>query len=171
MEGTYPLPEAELDRFFFHVRVEPGEMEHLLAVIDRTTGPAEAQVRAVAGAEDVLAMQRLVREVPVADVVKRYAARLVLATSPRSKHAAAAAKRFVRYGASPRAAQALILAGKVMALLAGRYNVALDDVRRAAPPALRHRVLRNFEAEAEGVTSDEIVAQVMAEVDSAERGG
>jgi len=169
MEGTYPLPEAELDRFFFHIHVETGDLEHLVAVIERTTGTEAAKVVKVAGSSDVLAMQALVREVPAAEVVKRYAARLVLATHPRSSVASEAARRFVRYGASPRAAQALILAGKAMALLAGRYNVAIEDVRRASLPALRHRVLRNFEAEAEGVTQDEIVGRVMAEVDGAGR--
>ncbi len=164
MEGTYPLPEAQLDRFLFKVNVTPPSAAELVEILNRTTGEQEPQVEQVADGAAVLAMAALVRQVPAASPVADYAARLVLATHPNDPSAPEAVRRFVRYGASPRAAQALILGGKVTALLAGRYNVALADLRAVALAALRHRVLLNFEAQAESVAPDDVVAEVVKSV-------
>ncbi len=164
MEGTYPLPEAQLDRFLFKINVAFPSSEELVEILDRTTGEAEPQVAVVADGAAVLAMGTLARQVPVASPVSEYAARLVIATHPESDAASEMVRRYVRYGASPRAAQALVLGGKVTALLAGRYNVAFQDLRAVAPAALRHRVLLNFEAQAEGVSADDVVAEVLKAV-------
>ena len=164
MEGTYPLPEAQLDRFLFKVNVAFPSPEELQEILDRTTGGREPEVAVVADGETVLAMGQLAREVPVAAPVAEYAARLVIATHPESDDAPEMARRDVRYGASPRGAQALILGGKVTALLAGRYNVAVEDLQAVAPAALRHRVLLNFEGLAEGVSSDDVVQAVLEAV-------
>ncbi len=164
MEGTYPLPEAQLDRFLFKIIVPFPAREDLLAVIHRTTGPAEAAVRPVLDGPSLLELRTLARNVLIAGPVEEYAADLVLATHPGSPHAPEAVKRCVRYGASPRAGQALVLAGKVRALMKGRCNVAFDDIRRAAHPSLRHRIILNFEGEAEGLTTDRILDDVVAAV-------
>ncbi len=172
MEGTYPLPEAQLDRFLFKVNVEFPSSEELTEILNRTTGEAEPAVSVVADGATVLAMGELARQVPVASPVADYAARLVLATHPRHSQsgrggaAPEIVRRYVRYGSSPRGAQALILGGKVTALLAGRYNVAFEDLRAVAPAALRHRVLLNFEGQAEGVSPDDVVAEVVQAVNS-----
>ena len=165
MEGTYPLPEAQLDRFLFKVNITFPSAAELVEILNRTTGEAEPEVGVVADGATVLAMAALAREVPAASPLNDYATRLVLATHPTADAAPEMVRRYVRYGASPRAAQALILGGKVTALLAGRYNVALDDLRAVALAALRHRVLLNFEAQAEGVEPDEVVAEVVKAVD------
>ena len=164
MEGTYPLPEAQLDRFLFKINVEFPSSQELVEIINRTTGDVEPEVSVVAGGADVLAMGELARQVPVASPVADYAASLTIATHPESKDAPDIVHRYVRYGASPRAAQALILGGKVTALLAGRYNVAFEDLRAVAPAALRHRILLNFEGQAEGVSADDIVQDVIKAV-------
>ncbi|MBN1953614.1 MAG: MoxR family ATPase [Anaerolineae bacterium] len=164
MEGTYPLPEAQLDRFLFKVDVTFPSDAELVEILNRTTGGTEPAIDKVADGATVLAMTQLVREVPAASPVTEYAARLVLATHPATGSAPEMVRRYVRYGASPRAAQALILGGKVTALLAGRYNVALSDLQAVAPAALRHRILLNFEAQAEGVAVDEIVEKIIASV-------
>ena len=164
MEGTYPLPEAQLDRFLFKINVEFPAADELVEILKRTTGEAEPGVGVVADGAMVLAMGELARQVPVASPVADYAARLVIATHPKSDAAPETVRKYVRYGASPRAAQALILGGKVTALLAGRYNVAFEDLRAVAPAALRHRILLNFEGQAEGVSSDDVVATVLKEV-------
>jgi MoxR-like ATPase len=164
MEGTYPLPEAQLDRFLFKIDVVFPSSEELVEILDRTTGETEPQVALVADGATVLAMGRLARQVPVASPVADYAARLVVATHPAGDTAPEAVHKYVRYGASPRAAQALILGGKVTALLAGRYNVAFKDLRAVAPAALRHRLILNFEAQAEGVSADGVVAEVVEAV-------
>ena len=164
MEGTYPLPEAQLDRFLFKVNVEYPSSQELVEILNRTTGEAEPEVEIVADGATVLAMGALARQVPVASPVADYAARLTIATHSESDAASEMVRRYVRYGASPRAAQALILGGKVTALLAGRYNVAFEDLRAVAPAALRHRVLLNFEGQAEGVSTDDVVAEVLREV-------
>ncbi len=161
MEGTYPLPEAQLDRFLFKINVTYPSAAELVEILERTTGGTEPEVKVVADGASVLAMAALARDVPAASPVTAYAARLVRATHPTADEAPESVRRYVRYGASPRAAQALILGGKVTALLEGRLNVSLDDVRAVAPAALRHRVLLNFEALAEGVGPDEVVAEVM----------
>jgi MoxR-like ATPase len=161
MEGTYPLPEAQLDRFTFKLRVELPARNELHAILDRTTGADEPAVRPVLGRARLLEMRALVRQVPVARPVQDYAVRLVEATHP-ARSSIAEVKRFVRYGSSPRGAQALILAAKIEALRAGRFAPSFADVRRIALPALRHRVLLNFEGEAEGVSADTVVGQILA---------
>ena len=161
MEGTYPLPEAQLDRFFFKLLVGYPSLEQLGEIMDRTTGAAMPQVSPVLDGPRLLELRALVREVPVAPHVREYALNIVLATHPGSPLATEMTNRFVRYGASPRGAQALVLAGKVSALLDGRYNVSFDDISKAAPAALRHRLLLNFEGAAEGVATDTILADLL----------
>ncbi|MBI4241812.1 MAG: MoxR family ATPase [Candidatus Rokubacteria bacterium] len=161
MEGTYPLPEAQLDRFLFKLRVKYPALEELNEIIDRTTRPRDAQVRRVMTGQAVLAYRELVREVPVAAHVRELASLIVMATHPRWEHAPEPARRFIRYGASPRGAQALILGAKVRALADGRYNVSAEDLRAMALPALRHRIILNFEGEAEGVDVDDLVGQAL----------
>jgi MoxR-like ATPase len=163
-EGTYPLPEAQLDRFFFKLLVNYSSREEMATILDRTTREERpVPERAMDGAE-IARWQQLVREVLVAPPVQDYAIRLVLATHPQGEFATGETNRYVRFGASPRAAQALVLAGKVRALLQGRYNVSFEDVRRAYLPALRHRVLLNFEAQAENISPDTVLAQLVNEV-------
>ena len=164
MEGTYPLPEAQLDRFLVKVLVPYPKLEELSTIIDRTTGVESPEVSRVMHGDELLAMQRTVRQVVLADVVKRYALRIVLATHPDSEHSSEAARSWVRYGASPRGAQSMILCARVRALLDGRAQVSFNDVRDAAMPSLRHRLIRNFEAEGEGIEADEIVRQILDEV-------
>ena len=166
MEGTYPLPEAQLDRFFFKVLVPFPTTAELVEIANRTTSERAPQTRKVANGALISAMQRLARSVPIASHVLSYAARLITATHPTEKEAAPAARQYVRYGASPRGMQALILAGKIMALLDGRFNVAFADLKLAALPALRHRVILNFEAQAEGVAPDDVIRQVLESVKS-----
>jgi MoxR-like ATPase len=164
LEGTYPLPEAELDRFFFKLQVGFPSRAELATIIQRTTGPRAEPPSVVADGATVLELQELVREIPVASHVADYAVRLVLASHPDLPEAAEAAKRNVRFGASPRAAQAIILASKIHAVLAGRVNVAFEYVRRVALPALRHRLILNYEAESKGVTADRVVAELLSAV-------
>jgi len=163
MEGTYPLPEAQLDRFLYKVRVDAPSASELHAILDRTTGTDETPVRAVLSRERLLEMRTLVRQVPVARPVQDFVVRLVEATQP-TRSASAEVRRFVRYGSSPRGAQSVILGAKVEALRAGRFAPSFADVRRVAAAALRHRVLLNFEGEAEGVTSDALLARLLAEL-------
>jgi MoxR-like ATPase len=172
MEGTYPLPEAQLDRFFFKIDVPFPTTDELIEIANRTTGSAVPQAKPAADGTTILAMQALARGVPIADHVTAYAARLLKATHPddpsdklrASSDAPEAVRRYVRYGASPRGMQAMILAGKIIALLDRRYNVAFDDIRRAALPALRHRLILNFEAQAEGVTTDAVIEEILERV-------
>ncbi len=164
MEGTYPLPEAQLDRFFFKILVPFPTTAELVEIANRTTSDRAPQTRKIANGPLILAMQRLARSVPIASHVLGYAARLISATHPEDKDAPAATRQFVRYGASPRGMQALILAGKIMALLDGRFNVAFADLKLAALPALRHRLILNFEAQAEGVAPDDVIRQIVEAV-------
>ena len=164
MEGTYPLPEAQLDRFLFKINVEYPSSQELVEILNRTTGETEPEVAVVADGPAVLAMGALARQVPVASPVADYAARLTMATHPESEAAPQIVRQYVRYGSSPRGAQALILGGKVTALLAGRYNVAFEDLRAVAPAALCHRILLNFEGQAEGVGAEEVVGEVVRAV-------
>ena len=155
MEGTYPLPEAQLDRFFFKVNVNLPDAKDMVEILDRTTGKETASAgRAVSGA-DIVQMRALARTVPVASHVKEYIANLMLATHPEDANASPLVKKYVRYGVSPRGGQALMLGAKVTALLAGRYNVAFEDVHAVAPAALRHRLLLNFDGLAEGIRPDD----------------
>ena len=164
MEGTYPLPEAQLDRFFFKVDVPFPDVGELVEIANRTTGALNPQAEPVADGAAIAAMQALARGVPVADHVTAYAARLLKATHPDDPGAPERVSSYVRYGASPRGMQAMILAGKIMGLLDGRYNVAYDDIRQAARPALRHRLILNFEAQAEGISPDGVIEAILEEV-------
>jgi MoxR-like ATPase len=161
MEGTYPLPEAQLDRFFFKLKVEFPDRDALHLILDRTTSDDRPQPRHVTSKSRLLEMRELVRRVPLARKVQDYAVRVLQATHPEAAEATGMTKKFVRYGASPRGVQAMILASKIRALLEGRYAVSIDDVRHVAPPALRHRIILNFEGEAEGVDPDTIIADIL----------
>ncbi len=163
-EGTYPLPEAQLDRFFFKLLVGYPSAAELTEVINRTTEGHKPELRKVLEGAALLDLQKLVREVPVASHVKDYAVRLVLATHPKTDTAASVTNQYLRFGSSPRGAQCLILAGKVRALAQGRFNVSFDDIHAVAPPTLRHRLILNFEAEAEGITTDHVITQVLKDV-------
>jgi MoxR-like ATPase len=164
MEGTYPLPEAQLDRFALKLLMRMPEREEISEIVARTTGARLPRPNRVAGAVELLAMRDLAREVPVASHVRDYASAIILATHPEHPAASPMVKQYVRYGASPRGAQAMILGGKVLALVAGRYNVAFDDVRKMTPPALRHRLILNFEGEAAGVKTDDVVEDALKHV-------
>ncbi len=164
MEGTYPLPEAQLDRFMFKLVVEFSSREELITILDRTTeGKTQSAEKVVAG-DEILEWREFVTQVVVAPHVKDYGARLVLATHPESEYATEVVKRYVRYGASPRGAQVLILGAKVRALLAGRFNVSYDDIAAVTLPGLRHRLILNFEGEAEGISQDQLLNDVLARV-------
>src|SRR5881296_1864817 len=163
-EGTYPLPEAQLDRFFFKLLVGYPSAGELTEVLNRTTERLKIQVAKVLDGDTLLTLMALVREVPVASHVKDYAVRLVLATHPKAETAVPIANQYLRFGSSPRGGQTMLLAGKVRALTQGRFNVSFEDIQIAAPAALRHRLILNFEAEAEGITADHIVAQVLKDV-------
>ncbi len=164
MEGTYPLPEAQLDRFMFKVMVPFPSEEDLVAIMDRTTGADSVPPGKVATAAEIVEMQRLARAVPIAPHVTAYAVALLAATHPDQVRAPELVRRYVRYGGSPRGAQALVAAGKIGALLDGRFNVATDDIRAAALPALRHRVILNFEGEAEGITPELVIGSILDSV-------
>ncbi|MFC1641352.1 AAA family ATPase [Myxococcota bacterium] len=164
MEGTYPLPEAQLDRFFFKLHVPFPGREELHTIIERTTTRYQAEVQRVLSREEILAMHQLVRTVPVARHVQDFAVRLLQATHPEHPSAPAKVRRFVRTGASPRGAQAMLLAARIRALLHERFAASLDDVRHVAPPALRHRILLNFEGEAEGIRTDQVISDLLAEL-------
>jgi len=161
MEGTYPLPEAQLDRFFFKLHVPFPERDELHQILSRTTTDYQAEVRPVLSRDELLEFQALVRKVPVAQHVQDYAVRVLLATRPEAPDAPAGVRRYVREGASPRGAQAVLLAAKIRALMAGRFAAALEDVRASALPALRHRVLLNFEGEAEGIKTDTVLDEIL----------
>ena len=161
MEGTYPLPEAQLDRFLFKLRVRYPAIEELNAIIDRTTQVRSVAMDRVMTGPAVLGFRELVREVPIASHVRDLASAIVMATHPQWEHAPEPTRRFVRYGASPRGAQALVLGAKVRALADGRYHVSVDDLKQLAAPALRHRVILNFEGEAEGIDVDSLIQQIV----------
>ncbi len=163
MEGTYPLPEAQLDRFFFKIDVPFPSEEDLIAIMDRTTGVEQPSVGKAATGADVLAMQRLARDVPIASHVMAYAIRILRGTHPETEKVPDIVRSYVRYGASPRGAQAIVLGAKIHALLDGRFNVAYSDVQAVAAPALRHRVILNFEGEAEGISTDSVVRAIIGE--------
>lgn len=167
MEGTYPLPEAQLDRFLMKLHVTYSSRAELSEVVTRTTEGVVVQAEKIMDGATINDWRALVREVIVADEVKDFAVRLVLASHPGGEFAAPATNQFVRYGASPRAAQGLILAGKVQALLQGRYNVSFADIRAVSLPVLRHRLILNFEGEAEGVSTDTIVENILKHVPDA----
>jgi MoxR-like ATPase len=163
-EGTYPLPEAQLDRFFFKLLVGYPTHAELSEVLTRTTAGTRTTTAKVLERDRLLELMQLVREVPVASHVQDYAVRLVLATHSKTETAVAITNQYLRFGSSPRGAQTLILAGKVRALAHGRFNVSFDDIQAVTHAALRHRLILNFEAEAEGVTTDHIIDQILKEV-------
>jgi MoxR-like ATPase len=163
-EGTYPLPEAQLDRFLFKILVPYPSLEDLEQIVRRTTGRAPAALVPVADGAELLRMRALVREVPIAPEVIRHAVRLTRATHPDSPDANDGVRRYVRYGASPRAAQALVLGARAMALMSGRTHVAFSDVHAVALPALRHRILLNFEGLADGISTDTIITDLIRDL-------
>lgn len=164
MEGTYPLPEAQLDRFMFNVKIGYLPEEDEVAVVKQTTSPQDYEFKTVMSADEIVAFQKLVKQVPASDTVARYAVRLVNASRPATPSAPDFINKWVTWGASLRASQFLILGGKARAILRGRYNVSCEDVRAVAPAVLRHRVLLNFQAEAEKVDSDQVIKQLIETV-------
>lgn len=167
-EGTYPLPEAQLDRFFFKLLVRYPKHEEMTEILTRTTEESKPEIQKVITGEKLIEFQDLVRKVVVATHVKDYAVRLVLGTHPNTETAAPAASQYLRFGSSPRGGQVLLLAAKVRALIEGRYNVSFEDIQYAVHPALRHRLILNFEAEAEGVTTDMVIDKILEVVTTAE---
>jgi len=161
MEGTYPLPEAQLDRFFMKLKVDYPTLGDLHTIVNRTTKAKEPQVDRVLGQDEVLAMRKTVRAVPIARPVQDYAIRATLATHPKPPHAHALTMKYVRYGSSPRGSQALVIGGKIRALLKNRVHVSCEDIRAVAYGALRHRVLLNFEGEAERIDTDTIIKEIL----------
>jgi MoxR-like ATPase len=160
-EGTYPLPEAQLDRFFYKLLVDYPTAGELSEIVTRTTEGTKVEVSKVVNGATLIELQQLVQQVPVASHVKDYAVRLILATHPNTETALEITNQFLKFGSSPRGAQALLLGAKVRALTEGRFNVSFDDVAEVALPALRHRLIVNFEAEAEGVTTDLVLQKIM----------
>ncbi len=164
MEGTYPLPEAQLDRFIMKLKVLFPDLPELRAILDRTTTSLKTAADPVLDGPTILAMRKLVREVPIAPLVTDHAIRLVLATHPEKEGAPAITRKYIRYGASPRGAQSLILSAKIRALLEGRFNASTADIRAVALPCLRHRVILNFEGEAEGVDTDQVLTEILSDL-------
>jgi MoxR-like ATPase len=173
MEGTYPLPEAQLDRFLYKLLVTSPTFEDLSTIVARTTGAQAQPIQPVIDAATILQMRQLAREVPISPTVSEFAIKVVLGTHPDSVHAPAQVKQFVRYGSSPRGAQAVVMTAKIRALLAGRYNVAIEDIVEVSLPALRHRLIMNFEGEAEAIAPDTLVHAILekARADSEVRVG
>ncbi len=164
MEGTYPLPEAQLDRFFFKLILTYPGKEELLEIIERTTNIEMPTVSKVADGRTIEELKKIVRSVPVSQVVKDYTVRIILATHPETNFATEKVKKYVKYGASPRGAQALILGAKALSLFEGRSNVSFKDIRNVVFPALRHRIILSFEGEAEGISPDEILKDILEKV-------
>lgn len=166
MEGTYPLPEAQLDRFLFKLMVPSPTLSELSAIIERTTGATNQEVSQVLTGGEILEMRKLARAVPIASHVQEYAASVIVASHPESELAPDMVRQFVRVGSSPRGAQAIVLTAKIKALLAGRYNVAIEDIKSVVTPALRHRILRNFDGEAEGIKPEDVVQRIVESMDA-----
>ena len=164
MEGTYPLPEAQLDRFLFKINIAYPSASELVEILNRTTAGDGRAVQSVVTGDEIIAMRILARQVPIASHVSDYAARLVVASHPGSNQASPLVNKFVRYGSSPRGAQALVLGAKVFALLSNRFNVAFEDLHAVAHAALRHRLLLNFEALAEGIYPDQLIDELLETV-------
>jgi MoxR-like ATPase len=162
-EGTYPLPEAQLDRFFYKLIVQYSDRNELKAILDRTTTGYQANIQAVIDGAKIIEHQKLIRRVVIAPHVQDYAIRCVLATHPQGQFATPMVNQFLRVGASPRAAQAITLAAKVRALLDGRFHVSFQDIKEVAVPAMRHRVILNFEGEAEGITTDMVLEKIVTD--------
>ena len=165
MEGTYPLPEAQLDRFFFKLNVPFPSLDELAGIVTMTTAGREEELHTVTSGDEILSVRAVAREIPVAKPVVQFAMRLVLATHPDSQYASATAKKYIRFGSSPRGAQAVMTAAKIRAVLEGRYNVAFEDIKNVAYPALRHRIFLNFEAVSEGMGTDGVLSEIIREVE------
>ena len=161
LEGTYPLPEAQLDRFLFNIVIDYLSTEDEIRMVSETTSTKVPDIQKIFNAQEIIEIQNIVRQVPVSDNVVRYAVNLVSATRPTTDKAPDFVKNHLRWGAGSRASQALILAGKARALLHGRYNVAIEDVKALAEPVLRHRIVTNFNADAEGVTVNDIIRKIL----------
>lgn len=161
MEGTYPLPEAQMDRFIFKLYVEFPKLEELSQIVNITTSVGESELNKVSSGEELIKMANIAKEVPVAKPVMEYAMKLILDTHPEDASSPEITKKYVRYGSSPRGAQAIIKAARVKALMEGRYNVSFDDINYVAYPVLRHRVLLNFEAVSDNVSSEDIIKQII----------
>jgi len=161
MEGTYPLPEAQIDRFFFKIELTFPTSRELLQILNRTTEQKIPSASKIISGEEVMKISQLAREVPIAEHVLEYAVKLVLATHPTTKESPEMVKKYVRYGSSPRGAQALVLAGKILALMNGRYNVSFSDIQESAYPALRHRIILNFLGEAEKIKPSDIIDNLL----------
>jgi len=164
MEGTYPLPEAQLDRFFCKLLVKYPEIAELETILDRTTEAASPRAAPVLSGERILEMSRIARQIPIAAEIRRYGLALIMATHPEHELSADIARRYVRYGSSPRGAQALILGAKIRAILDHRYHVAKEDIRALAPSVLRHRLILNFEGQAEGIATDSVIDEILKAV-------
>lgn len=164
MEGTYPLPEAQMDRFLFKLNVPSPDFDDLKGIIKLTTTNTEEEIDTVTNPEEIIHLQRLLKEIPIAEPVLDYALRLVLATHPEGAGSPETSKKYVRYGSSPRGAQAIIGTARIRALLSGRYNVSFDDIRNVSYPALRHRIFLNFDALSDGITEEKIIDQLIKEV-------
>ena len=170
LEGTYPLPEAQLDRFMFHIIIDHPPEDEEFEVVRTTTAILEPQFERTVTGPDLIAFQRLVRRVPVAEPVLRYALSLVRTSRPKAKNAPESVKKWVAFGASVRAAQYLVLGAKARALTSGRYHVSFEDIRALAHPVMRHRVLTNFRAESEGITTDSIIDELLSAVPTPKSG-
>jgi len=164
MEGTYPLPEAQLDRFFYKLLVRYPTAEDIEQILERTTEETEPHVDRVMPVERITEMRKLARQIPIAEEIRRYGVHLVLATHPENELASPMSRRFVQYGSSPRGAQALILAAKIRAIRDHRYHVAREDLQAVAYPALRHRLILNFEGQAEGIRADDVITDILDHV-------
>lgn len=161
MEGTYPLPEAQLDRFMFKLLVKFPSLEELKGIIVVSMGGADTELSPIIGKEDILKMRSIFKEIPISSAVEEYALKVILATHPENEEAPPIVKKYVRFGASPRGAQALIAAAKVRAVMEGRYNTAFEDIQYIAYPALRHRFFLNFEGMAEGLTTEKLISEIL----------
>jgi len=161
MEGTYPLPEAQLDRFLFKTNVEFPSLQELSSIVDLTVTNEKVQLENVMDREEILSIREVARDIPIASSVKEFALRIILSTHPELDDSPDITKKYIRYGASPRGAQSLISTGKVRALINGRYNVAFEDIEYVSYPALRHRILLNFEALSEGISTEEIIKEIL----------
>jgi MoxR-like ATPase len=165
MEGTYPLPEAQLDRFFFKLLVKYPQFAEIETILDRTTEADKPRAQAIFDGERILALSQLARQIPIAREIRRYGIAIVMASHPDNHLAAPLTKQYVRFGSSPRGAQAIILAAKLRAILDDRYHVSREDIRAVAPPALRHRLILNFEGQAENIQADEVVTNILETVE------
>jgi MoxR-like ATPase len=167
LEGTYPLPEAQLDRFLFNVVIDYLPVEDEIKMVSQTTSTAVPDLQKIFNAEEIIEIQKIVREVPVSENVVRYAVNLVSASRPKTAKATDYVNKYLRWGAGSRASQALVLAGKARALLHGRYNVSIEDIKALAGPVLRHRIVTNFNADAEGITPNDIINRLVASIPEA----